>query len=77
MGLVVQAFVVCISVAHRGNSLGTGPGGGNVQNVYIGENSWQHVYGNDREALTGDCQGGAYYGTLASVRAEIRPLVIT
>lgn len=38
-----------------------------MQNVYLGDNTWQHVYGNDREVLTGDCQGGAYYGTLASV----------
>ena len=64
---VEECAVSGIGLMSMGNSLGTGPGGGNVQNVFIGESTWRHVYGNDREVLTGDCQGGAFFGALAAV----------
>jgi hypothetical protein len=59
--------VTGISPIAGGNSVGTGPGGGYDQHIYHGENRIQYVHGNDREIITFDDAGGAYFGTLARV----------
>jgi hypothetical protein len=50
-----------------GQSLGTGPDGGVAQHVYHADNRIQFTWGGDREVMTYDDAGGAYYGALASV----------
>jgi hypothetical protein len=53
--------------AAGGQSLGTGPMGGMAQHIYHADNLIRFTWGGDREVMTYDDAGGAYYGPLASV----------
>ena len=55
------------SVIAMGQSVGTGPDGGYDHHILHSDNTVSMVHGNDRELLTFDDAGGAYYGTLAAV----------
>ena len=50
-----------------GQSLGTGPMGGVAQHVYHADNRVHFTWGGDREVMTYDDAGGAYWGRLQSV----------
>jgi len=50
-----------------GQSLGTGPMGGTAQHVYHADNSVHYTWGGDREVMTYDDAGGAYWGPLEAV----------
>ena len=50
-----------------GQSLGTGPMGGVAQHVYHADNRVHFTWGGDREVMTYDDAGGAYWGQLESV----------
>ena len=41
------------------------------QNVYYAENTLRNMFGWDREAMTTDAGGGAYYGQIASVKGSV------
>lgn len=45
-----------VSQMSMGQAAGTADGG-YVHNMYIGDNTYQFVYGNDREVMTFDCAG--------------------
>ena len=53
--------------AAGGQSLGTGPMGGMAQHVLHADNVVRFTWGGDREVMTYDDAGGAYYGALAAV----------
>ena len=42
-------------------------GGGCAHHIYIGRNSISQVWGNDREAMTYDNAGNAYFGGISKV----------
>lgn len=50
-----------------GQSVGTGPMGGVAQHIYHADNVIRFTWGGDREVMTYDDAGGAYYGPLESV----------
>jgi hypothetical protein len=50
-----------------GQSLGTGPDGGHDHHILHADNEVTSVWGNDRELMTFDDAGGAYFGRVASV----------
>ena len=50
-----------------GQSLGTGPMGGMAQHVYHADNNIHFTWGGDREVMTYDDAGGAYYSSLLRV----------
>jgi hypothetical protein len=62
-----QNAILGATEAAGGQSLGTGPDGGVAQHVYHADNRLQFTWGGDREIMTYDDAGGAYYGPLASV----------
>jgi hypothetical protein len=53
--------------AAGGQSLGTGPMGGVAQHILHADNLVRFTWGGDREVMTYDDAGGAYYGPLAAV----------
>lgn len=55
-----------MSVIAMGNAIGTGPDGGVSHHILHSDNTVRLVWGNDRELMTYDDAGGAYWGTLAS-----------
>lgn len=55
------------SVTAMGNSVGTGPDGGHDHHILHVDNEVRSVWGNDRELMTFDDAGGAYFGRVASV----------
>ena len=50
-----------------GQSVGTGPMGGVAQHIYHADNTVHYTWGGDREVMTYDDAGGAYWGQLESV----------
>lgn len=55
------------SVTAMGQALGTGPDGGHDHHILHVDNEVSSVWGNDRELLTFDDAGGAYFGPVAAV----------
>jgi hypothetical protein len=53
------------SVIAMGQSVGTGPDGGVAQHILHADNTVSLVWGNDREVVTYDDAGGAYWGAIA------------
>jgi hypothetical protein len=53
-----------------GQSLGTGPMGGMAQHIYHADNNMHFTWGGDREIITYDDSGGAYWGSLQSVSED-------
>jgi len=51
-----------------GQSVGTGPMGGVAQHILHADNVVRFTHGGDREVMTYDDAGGAYYGPLAAVQ---------
>ena len=51
-------------------------GGGFAHHIYIGSNSIEQVWGNDREVMTYDNAGNAYYGPIASTSSNGTQLTI-
>lgn len=62
-----QNVVFGATSAAGGQSLGTGPMGGMAQHVLHADNTVRFTWGGDREVMTYDDAGGAYYGALAAV----------
>lgn len=58
-----------VSLMAMGQALGTADGG-YAQHNFIADNTYQFVFGNDREVMTFDCAGGLYFGPLASVSPD-------
>ena len=52
-------------------------GGGFAHHIYIGSNSIEQVWGNDREVMTYDNAGNAYFGPIASTSANGTQLTIS
>ena len=51
-------------------------GGGYAHHIYIGSNDISQVWGNDREVMTYDNAGNAYYGPIASTSPDGTKLTI-
>ena len=49
-----------------GNNIAT-YGGGYAHHIYIGRNHISQIWGNDREAMTYDNAGNAYFGGISKV----------
>lgn len=60
--------------AAGGQSFGTGPMGGVAQHVLHADNTIRFTWGGDREVMTTDDAGGAYYGPLESVNGTVLTL---
>ena len=58
----------CIGNSHMsmGNNIAT-YGGGYAHHIYIGRNHISQIWGNDREAMTYDNAGNAYFGGISKV----------
>lgn len=64
--IVEDNVITGISLAAMGNNIAT-YNGGYAQHVAVLNNSISHVWGDDREVLTYDNAGGAYFGPLSGV----------
>jgi hypothetical protein len=65
--LIVRNVFNGATTTAGGQSLGTGPMGGIAQHVLHMDNTVRFTWGGDREVMTYDDAGGAYYGALAAV----------
>jgi hypothetical protein len=65
--LIVRNVFIGSTTNAGGQSLGTGPMGGIAQHVLHADNTVRFTWGGDREVMTYDDAGGAYYGPLAAV----------
>jgi hypothetical protein len=58
-----------ISLASAGNNIAS-YNGGYAHHIYMAGNSFAHIWGGDREVMTYDNAGGAYFGPLVSDGAK-------
>jgi hypothetical protein len=61
--------IVGISLTAGGNHVAS-YNGGYAQHLHFNGNSYQHVWGGDREVMTYDNAGGAYFGPLTSAGGD-------
>jgi len=68
--------IVGISLTAGGNHVAS-YNGGYAQHLHFNGNSYQHVWGGDREVMTYDNAGGAYFGPLTSSGADASAAMAT
>lgn len=66
-----QNSIIGATEVAGGQSLGTGPMGGMAQHVLHADNTVRFTWGGDREVMTYDDAGGAYWGPLAEVNGTV------
>ena len=65
--LIVRNVFTSATTNSGGQSVGTGPMGGVAQHILHADNTVRMTWGGDREVMTYDDAGGAYYGPLTAV----------